>query len=164
MKWFPLLLIFFISACKSKGPVCLIDVTDIIKSGKVHLIALKDSGNKITALYDDGLGQFKRRRLFVLSKSTIEILYILSEQGAVYMESYDEHGYLIGTKGSPMVDRIINELGDDSAYVQVYFFRTMKSYQQLNIKINNNAAVNYTLQKDTYLFKYPVYHIRYQYR
>lgn len=48
-----------------------------------------------------------------------------------------------------MVDRVINELGNDSAYVQVYFFSTMKSYQQLNIKINNNAAVNYTLQKDS---------------
>jgi hypothetical protein len=65
------------------------------------------------------------------------------------MESYDEHGYLIGTKGSPMVDRVINELGNDSAYVQVYFYSPLKSYRQLNIKINNNPAVNYTLQKDS---------------
>jgi hypothetical protein len=48
-----------------------------------------------------------------------------------------------------MVDRVINELGNDSAYVQVYFYSPLKSYQQLNIKINNNAAFNYTLQKDS---------------
>ena len=48
-----------------------------------------------------------------------------------------------------MVDRIINDMGQDSAYVQVYFFKPMKTYQELNIKINNSAPVNYKLENDT---------------
>ncbi|MEJ0082756.1 MAG: hypothetical protein WDM78_17790 [Puia sp.] len=48
MKWFPLLLLFFIFACRSKGPVCLISVTDILKNATGKLITLKDSSHKIT--------------------------------------------------------------------------------------------------------------------
>jgi len=33
--------------------------------------------------------------------------------------------------------------------VEVYFFNPKKSYQQLNIKINNNAPANYSLSKDS---------------
>jgi len=54
MKWFPLVFIYFIFACKSKGPVCLISTTDILKNATGKLITLKDSGRKITAVYDDG--------------------------------------------------------------------------------------------------------------
>ena len=48
-----------------------------------------------------------------------------------------------------MVNRVINELERAFGYVEVYFYKPLKSYNQLNIKINNNAAVNYTLQTDT---------------
>jgi hypothetical protein len=49
-----------------------------------------------------------------------------------------------------MVARIINDMDQqDSAYVQVYFFKPMKTYQELNIKINNGAPVNYTLENDS---------------
>jgi hypothetical protein len=149
MKWFPLVLIFFISACKSKGPVCLIDVTDVLKNGKAHLTALQDTSHRITALYDDGWDSLKGGAYLFYPNQLLKSYTFYQNRVPVYMESYDEHGYLIGTKGSPMVDRVINELGNDSAYVQIYFFSIMKSYQQLNIKINNNAAVNYTLRKDS---------------
>jgi hypothetical protein len=68
---------------------------------------------------------------------------------AVYSEVYDENGHLTHTMGSPMVARVINDMGEDSAYVQVYFYKPMKTYQLLNIKINNNHAVNYKLETDT---------------
>src|SRR4029453_12395480 len=67
---------------------------------------------------------------------------------AVYSENYDEYGYLVRTQGSPMVDRVINELGEDSAYVEVYFFNPKKSYQQLHVKINNDSS-HYSLGMDS---------------
>jgi hypothetical protein len=149
MKWFALVLIFFIFACKSRGPVCLIDLTDILKNVTGKLITVKDSSHKITALYDEGWDSLKGGAYLFYPNEFLKSYTFYQNRIPVYMESYDEHGYLIGTKGSPMVDRVINELGTDSAYVQVYFYGPLKSYQQLNIKINNNAAINYTLQKDS---------------
>ena len=149
MKWFPLVFIYFIFACKSKGPVCLISATDILKNASGKLITLKDSGHKITAVYDEGWDSLKGGAYLFYPNQLLKSYTFYQNRVPVYMESYDEYGYLIGTKGSPMVDRVINELGSDSAYVQVYFFSPMKSYQQLNIKINNTKAVNYTLQKDS---------------
>jgi hypothetical protein len=67
----------------------------------------------------------------------------------VYSENYDELGYLTSTTGSPMVNRVINEYGEDSAYVVVYFFYPKKAYQQLSIKINNSKPVDYTLVRDS---------------
>jgi hypothetical protein len=149
MKWYSLLLIFVIVACKSRSHICLIDVTDILKNGTGKLITLKDSGHKITALYDEGWDSLKGGAYLFYPNELLKSYTFYQNRVPVYMESYDEHGYLIGTKGSPMVDRVINDLGNDSAYVQVYFFSPMKIYQQLNIKINNNPAVNYTLQRDS---------------
>jgi len=149
MKWLPLVLLFFIFACRPKGPVCLINATDILKNATGKLITLKDSGHKITAVYDEGWDSLKGGAYLFYPNQLLKSYTFYQNRVAVYMESYDEYGYLIGTRGSPMVDRVINELGTDSAYVQVYFFSPMKIYQQLNIKINNNKAVNYTLQKDS---------------
>lgn len=149
MKWFPLVMIFFLFSCKSKSPICLIDVSDILKNGTGKLITIKDSSHKITALYDEGWDSLKGGAYLFYPSQLLKSYTFYQNRVAVYMESYDEHGYLIGTRGSPMVDRVINDLGNDSAYVQVYFFSPMKSYQQLNIKINNKPAVNYTLQKDS---------------
>ena len=149
MKWFPLVLMSFLFACKSKGPVCLINATDILKNASGKLITLKDSGHKITAVYDNGWDSLKGGAYLFYPNQLLKSYTFYQNRVAVYMESYDEYGYLIGTRGSPMVDRVINEMGNDSAYVQVYFYSPMKSYQQLNIKINNNPAVNYTLLKDS---------------
>jgi hypothetical protein len=149
MKWLALVLIVSISACKSRGRVCLIDVTDILKGSSRKLITVKDSGSKIRALYDDGWDSLKGGAFLFYPSELLKSYTFYQNKVAVYNETYDEHGYLINTKGSPMVDRVINELGQDSAYVQVYFFKPMKSYQQLKIKINNNAPLNYSLEKDT---------------
>jgi hypothetical protein len=149
MKWFAFLLIISISACKSKGPACLIDATDILKGSSRKLITIKDSAFKITALYDEGWDSLKGGAYLFYPNEFLKSYTFYQNKVAVYSETYDMHGYLIQTQGSPMVNRVINELGQDSAYVQVYFFKPMKSYQQLNIKINNNAPVNYTLEKDS---------------
>ena len=44
------------------------------------------------------------------------------------------------TQGSPMVNRVINEMNLDTAYVQVFFYGMMKTYQDLSIQINKNPS------------------------
>lgn len=149
MKWLALLLIISLFACNSRSRPCLIDATDILKGASKKLIAVKDKGYKITALYDDGWDSLKGGAYLFYSNELLKSYTFYQNKIAVYSETYDENGYLTGTKGSPMVDRIINELGEDSAYVQVYFFKPMKTYQKLNIKINNNTAIDYPLAKDS---------------
>jgi len=149
MKWATLLLLFILPACKSKGPPCLIEASDILKWSPAKFITVKDSGNKITAIYDEGWDSLKGGAYLFYPNQLLKSYTFYQNRVAVYTEAYDDQGYLISTKGSPMVDRIINELGDDSAYVQVYFFRPKKLYQQLNIKINNSLPVNYKLINDT---------------
>jgi hypothetical protein len=149
MKWLSLALIFAIFSCKSKSHVCLIDVTDILKNATGKLITLKDTSHRVTAIYDEGWDSLKGGAFIFYPNQFLKSYTFYQNRVPVYMESYDENGYLIGTKGSPMVDRVINDLGNDSAYVQVYFFSPLKTYQQLSIKINNNPAVNYTLQRDS---------------
>ena len=149
MKWFVLLLIVAVAACKSRGVPCFIDVTDIIKGSPKKLITIKDSSYKITALYDAGWDSLKGGAYLFYPNQLLKSYTFYQNKVPVYSENYDELGYLIKTQGSPMVDRVINELGEDSAYVEVYFFNPKKSYQQLNIKINNNAPANYSLAKDS---------------
>jgi len=149
MKWFVLLLIVAVTACKSKGVPCFIDVSDIIKGSPRKLITIKDSSYKITALYDAGWDSLKGGAYLFYPNQLLKSYTFYQNRVPVYSENYDELGYLVKTQGSPMVDRVINELGEDSAYVEVYFFNPKKSYQQLNIKINNNAPANYSLGKDS---------------
>src|ERR1700709_1275366 len=105
MKWFPLILLLFIFACKSKGPVCLIDVTDILKSASGKIITIKDSGHKITALYDEGWDSLKGGAYLFYPNQLLKSYTFYQNRVPVYSESYDEQGYLTDTKGSPMVDR-----------------------------------------------------------
>jgi len=149
MKWATLLLIIMISACKNKKVACLIDVSDILKGSTKKITVVKDSGNKITAIYDDGWDSLKGGVYLFYPNLFLKSYTFYQSKLPVYSEHYDEHGYLTETKGSPMVARIINDMGQDSAFVQVYFFKPMKSYLELNIKINNGAPVNYTLVNDT---------------
>jgi hypothetical protein len=108
-----------------------------------------DSLKRITALYDEGWDSLKGGAFLFYPGGLLKSYTFYQNKVAVYTENYDVLGYLVNSQGSPMVDRVINELGQDSAYVQVYFFKLMKSFQKLNIKINNNIAVNYTLEKDS---------------
>ncbi len=149
MKWAFLFLVISLFACKNRNPPCLIDVTDLMKGSPGKLIVVKDTAHKITALYDEGWDSLKGGAYLFFPNEFLKSYTFYQNRVAVYSENYDEHGYLINTMGSPMVDRIINELGEDSAYVQVYFYKPLKSYQQLNIKINNGPAVNYKLGTDT---------------
>jgi len=149
MKWATLLLILSISACKNKRIVCLIDATDILKGASKKITVVKDSAYKISAIYDEGWDSLKGGVYLFYPNQFLKSYIFYQSRVPVYSELYDENGYLIETKGSPMVARIINDMGQDSAYVQVYFFNTMKSYQELNIKINNTLPVNYPLVKDT---------------
>ena len=80
MKWSALLLIIFLLACKSRGPACFIDTTDILKGAQKKLIALKDTANKITALYDEGWDSLKGGAYVFFPNGVPEILYFLPEQ------------------------------------------------------------------------------------
>jgi hypothetical protein len=149
MRWAVLLFIISLSACKNRNPPCLIDVSDILKGTSGKLITIKDSNNMIVAIYDAGWDSLKGGAYLFYPNQFLKSYTFYQNKVAVYSENYDEHGYLTYTMGSPMVNRVINELDEDSAYVEVYFYKPLKSYQQLNIKINNNAAVNYKLETDT---------------
>ena len=149
MKRYAIALIFCLFACKNKGTACFVDATDILKGAGKKLIVVKDTGYRITALYDEGWDSLKGGAYLFYPNEFLKSYTFYQNRVPVYSENYDEGGYLIQTKGSPMVGRIINEMGDDSAYVQVYFFKLMKSYQPLSIKINKMPAVNYTLEKDS---------------
>ncbi len=149
MKWAIFLLMLTISGCKNKRTICLIDASDILKGATKQIIVIKDSGYKISAIYDEGWDSLKGGVYLFYPNQFLKSYTFYQAKLPVYSEEYDENGYLIQTRGSPMVARIINDMGQDSAYVQVYFFKAMKTYQELNIKINNNAPVNYKLENDT---------------
>jgi len=149
MKWSALVLIIFLSACKSKGPACFIDTADILKGAPQKLIQLKDSGYKITALYDEGWDSLKGGAYLFFPNEFLKSYTYYQNRVAVYNETYDEHGFLVHTQGSPMVSRVINEVNLDTAYVQVFFYNVMKTYQDLTIQINKNAPVHYKLETDT---------------
>jgi hypothetical protein len=149
MKWSALLLIISLTACKSRRPACFINATDILKGGQKKLMTVKDSGNKITALYDEGWDSLKGGAYLFYPTELLKSYTFYQNKTAVYSENYDEHGYLVRTQGSPMVNRVINELNLDTAYVQVFLYKTMKTYQDLSIQINNNAPVHYKLENDT---------------
>jgi hypothetical protein len=149
MKWISLILLILLFACKNKNPACLIDATDILKGSNGKIVSVKDSGYKISALYDEGWDSLKGGAYIFYPNQFLKSYTFYQNKMPVYSENFDEHGNLTSTKGSPMVARIINEIGEDSAYVQVYFYKPMKTYQQLNIKINNSATVSYTLETDS---------------
>jgi hypothetical protein len=149
MKWAAPLLIIFLFACKSGDHACIISATDILKGAPKKLITTKDAGNKIIALYETGWDTLSGGAYLFYPNELLKSYTFYQNKAAVYSEVYDEHGFLTHTQGSPMVNRVINELGTDSAYVQVYFYKILKSYQQLNIKINNDSPVNYNLADDT---------------
>ena len=149
MKWSALLLIIFLSACKSREPACFIDATDILKGGQNKLISIKDSGYKVTALYEEGWDSLKGGAYLFYPTELLKSYTFYQNRVAVYNETYDEHGYLVHSMGSPMVNRIINEINLDTAYVQVFFYKTMKTYQDLSIQINKNPLLHYILENDT---------------
>jgi hypothetical protein len=149
MKWATTGLLFFMLACKTKGPPCFIDVSDILKGSPLKLISVKDSGYKVISLADIGWDSLKGGVYVFYPNELLKSYTFYQNKTPVYTEEYDDHGYLANTKGSPMVARIINELGDDSAYVQVYFFKPKKTYRHLNIKINQRTNISYDLTMDT---------------
>ena len=53
------------------------------------------------------------------------------------------------SEGSPMVDRIITEVNLDSAWIQIYFFKLQKTFQQLQITINHSPALHFSLVDDS---------------
>jgi hypothetical protein len=150
MKWATLLLVLVISACREKKVVCLIDASDILKGATNSITVQKDSSYKIIAIYDQGWDSLKGGVYLFYPNQFLKSYTFYQAKQPVYVEKYDENGILIETKGSPMVARIINDMGQDSAFVQVYFYNPMKSYQALNIKINGNPSENFTLAKDTF--------------
>jgi hypothetical protein len=150
MKWATLILFLILSACKDKKVVCLIDATDILKGATSNSIVQKDSSYKIVAIYDQGWDSLKGGVYLFYPNQFLKSYTFYQAKKPVYVEQYDENGNLVQTSGSPMVARIINDMGQDSAFVQVYFYNPMKSYRNLNIKINNNPAETFALSRDTF--------------
>ena len=149
MKWAFLLLIISFISCKPKLKPCFLDATDILKGATKKLITVYSEKHTVTALYDSDWDSLKGGAYLFFPDEHLKSYTFYQSGKPVYNETYDDSGYLLQTQGSPMVDRVITELNEDSASVQVYFFSVVKSYQELNIKINDLVAVNYPLSKDT---------------
>lgn len=148
-QWTCFLLIFLVISCKSKSPACFIDAADIQKGAVKKQIILKDDKYRITSIYDADWDSLKGG-VYIFYPTEFLKSYTFYQFGKpVYTESYDESGNQLQTKGSPMVDRIITELSEDSASIQVFFFSLLKTYQQLDIKINDSPPMHFTLEKDT---------------
>jgi len=149
MKWAVALLLLANFACKSKGPACIVNANDIIKGSPKKLITVYSSTHLISALYDEGWDSLKGGAYLFYPDEHLKSFTFYQSGNPVYTESYDDAGYLLNSKGSPMVDRIITELSEDTMNVQVYFYKSMKTYQQLSLQINNTTSRQFDLTKDT---------------
>ncbi|HEY4154797.1 MAG TPA: hypothetical protein VGM24_05210 [Puia sp.] len=149
MKWIFIFLLFSIASCK-RGPVCFVTSADIQKQSPQKLLVSYGSGKKIAGLYDSGWDSTKGGvYLFYPNDHLKSYTFYQNNKKAVYREEYNENGVMVHSEGSPMVDRIITEINLDSAYFQIYFFKLQKTFQRLQITINQNPALQFTLQNDS---------------
>jgi hypothetical protein len=149
MKWYLPLWIIMFCACRSKNPTCPIKVDDVMKGKTSHTITVKDTRSVVTAVYDEGWDSLKGGAYLFYPDGQLKSYTFYQSRKAVYQENYDEQGRLTQIKGSPMVDRVINEINTDTAYVEVYFFKLRKTFRQLQIKINRLPETSYALKDDT---------------
>ena len=149
MKRIFTILLFFMAACKS-GPICFVTATDIQKQSPQKLLVTPGADNKISALSDAGWDSTKGGVYsFYPDEKLKSYTFYQNNKKAVYREEYNKNGLMTRSEGSPMVDRIITEVNLDSAFVQIYFFKLQKTFQPLQIRINENPAVSYSLTDDS---------------
>ncbi|MDP4213601.1 MAG: hypothetical protein Q8926_13320 [Bacteroidota bacterium] len=149
MRWIFICLLFSITSCKT-GPICFITSADIQMHAPRKLLAAHDAERRITALYDAGWDSARGGAyLFYPDDKLKTYTYYQSGKKPVYREEYSENGVMERSEGSPMVDRIITEINLDSAYVQIYFFRLQKTFQNLKITINRNPPMQFPLVDDS---------------
>lgn len=149
MKWLFIFLLFSATACKT-GPICFISAADIQMHAPRKLLTAYDAQHKISALYDSGWDSVKGGAyLFYPDDKLKSYTYYQTGKKAVYREEYSENGVMEKSEGSPMVDRLITEISLDSAFVQIYFFKLQKTFQQLKITINNNPPMQFPLLDDS---------------
>ncbi len=149
MRWLFIFILFAMASCKT-GPLCFITASDIQIHAPKKLLAAHDAKNRISALYDSGWDTLKGGAyLFYPDDKLKSYTYYQTGKKPVYREEYSENGVMERSEGSPMVDRIITEINLDSAYVQIYFFKLQKTFQKLNITINKNLPMQFSLVDDS---------------
>ena len=149
MKRVSVFLLFSLAAC-NQGPFCPLTASDIQNQSPQKLLVTRGPGNKITGLADAGWDSAQGGvYAFYPDEKLKSYTFYQNNQKAVYREEYNARGAMKRSEGSPMVDRIITEVNLDSAFVQIYFFKLQKTFQPLQIRINENPAVSYSLTDDS---------------
>jgi hypothetical protein len=142
-------LLFFLAACKA-GPVCFLTSADIQKQSPQPLLASYGPAQKISSLADPGWDSTKGGvYLFYPDGHLKSYTFYLNDKKPVYREEYNENGVMVRSEGSPMVDRVITEVDLDSAYFEIYFFGLQKTFRPLQISINHNTPIPFTLTADS---------------
>lgn len=149
MKWVIVLPLLAIAACKS-GPICFITSADIQRSAPQKLLIGYGSGQKISSLSDPGWDSTKGGVYQFYGDDHLKsYTFYQNDKKPVYREEYNDNGMMTHSEGSPMVDRIITEVGTDSAYFQIYFFKLQKTFQNLKITINQGAPMQFPVNADS---------------
>src|ERR1700712_4148000 len=138
MKWTILLAFVLLASCKNKGPACPVTAAEIRRQAPKTLVAEMGNGREVTGLYDNGWDSLEGGAyLFYPNGNLKSYSFYQKNKTLVYSEVFDEKGVLLHAQGSPMVDRVITQVGEDSAFVRIYFYNMGKEYRDLEIKIND---------------------------
>jgi len=150
MKWTTLLVFLTLGACKSESPACPVTAAGIRRQVPKPLLAEMANGHEVTALYDSGWDSAGGGAyLFYPNGNLRSYSFYQRNKTLVYSEVFDEQGRLLHAQGSPMVDRLITQVGEDSAYVRIYFYNLGKEYRDLEVKINEKPPMHFAVRPDS---------------
>lgn len=148
-----LIAVIFISsivACKSKKVRCTPTCDDIIQQTGTKTFIPDMVKGHIVEINDVGIDSVKGGAYFFdTSKNLKSYKFFENMKAFTYDEEYDKGGDLTKTTGKPLVDRVIREVNKDSAFIRLYFFSLNKTYQKLNVQINDSLSLDLDLYKDT---------------
>ncbi len=139
-----------LGSCVSKNKNCNVTPDDILNkySNKVYIIYKKDG--TIMAISDSGINKFNRGVYYFSDKGVLKSYKYFKDTIAYsYNEEYDEAGQLTRHEGAVLVDRTINEINIDSAFITASFFSLHKTYRNLSVLINDSLKLELPLKDDS---------------
>ena len=150
MKWTLLFCVLLLAACKNEGPACPVTAAEIRRQSPKPLLAEMANGREVTALYDKGWDSVEGGAfMFYPNGNLRSYSFYQKNKTLVYSETFDEKGTALHTQGSPMVDRLITQVGEDSAFVRIYFYNLGKEYRDLEVKINDKTPMHFAVRPDS---------------
>ncbi len=150
MKWTILPVFLLLASCKNDGPACPVTAAEIRRQSPKPLLAEMSNGREVSALYDNGWDSLEGGAyLFYPNGNLRSYSFYQKNKALVYSEVFDEKGVLLHAQGSPMVDRLITQVGEDSAFVRIYFYNLGKEYRDLEVKINDKQPMHFAVRPDS---------------